>query len=175
MMNFNWTLSVLVFSPLAAFLVSILGVFDIKKDSAEELFKKYLERLRGEKIKIWKELITIRNKTLEESEVNNQLLKTLESEERYNELNIILKNCRKHFDCYYLFLLYLFCVGVILVMSKFLFPNFFSQEVIACLSVITIIGVLIIILGMIFLVHKKKKLTEYFDKVISLSSLLIDL
>jgi len=169
MMNFDWTIGVLIFSPFAAFLVSILGVFDIKKETAEKLFKECQKKLREEKIKIWKKLITIRDSTEEENEVNNQLMKTMEDEERYEKLNIILKNCRQYFNFYFYYLLpLLLCIGIILLISKNIFYDFFSKEsIVLFLSIFAILALLFVVFGIVFLMFKKKKLTESFDKVIS--------
>ena len=176
MINFDWSIVILVVGPSLAFLISILGIFDIKKESAEKLFKECLKKLRDEKIEIWKKLITTRTSTLSDDEVNSQLLKILENEERFEDLNITLKNCRKYFDYYYLALLYLFCGGVFLGALKFLFSDFLSKEFVTTfLSAVAIISVLFIVLGMIILAVKKKKLTESFDKIISLSTSPINL
>lgn len=170
MINFDWTIAVIAVSPILAYLVSTLGIFDIKLGSTKKIFKECLDKLRNEKIKIWKRLIIIRDTTLDENVTSSRLSKILEDEERYEELKIALKSCRKYFDFYYYYLLApVFCIGIILSILKYLFFDFFSQEtVIIYLSIGAVTSVLFIIFGMIFLMFKKKKLTESFDKVVSL-------
>ncbi len=170
MINSDWSIIVITLSPSIAILGSILGIFDIRKESAEKLFEEYLEKLRDEKIKIWKKLITIRNNVLPESEVNDQLLKILEDEERYEDLNIILKSCRKCFDYYYSFLFCLFFVGIFLAILSFKSPDFFSKEsVMILLDKTSIVSVLLTLIGMGILIYKKKKVRDFFGKISSSS------
>jgi len=166
-MNFDWSIDILIIAPLITIAISMLGIFDIKKNTTEIIFKECLQKLRIEKIKIWKKLLIIQTQSINE----NIFDEILEDEERYNNLNNLLQDCRKHFDTYYMCLMYMFCGGILIKILSFPFPDFFLEESAKrALSVTVFLSVLFLIFGMITLVLKKKKMEKSFENIISTSS-----
>jgi hypothetical protein len=177
MMVFDWTDIAITVSPLIPAFFNVIGVFDIGMTPFQESFKDCTKKLRDEKFKIWKKIIQINNSTLAESDLNDQLIKTLEEEERYDILINVQNKCKRYFIIYYYYLLpLLFIIGLTIWILKNAFTDVFIIDWIMNISsVIAILAIGLVALGMIILLFQKKKLTEAFRRVIPHSSSPINL
>lgn len=158
----------LIFTPLLTFLVSISGHFDIKKDSSEKFFDEVLNKIREEKVNIWRSLLSLPQITPENSKlIDKKMQEILTRQEQYNRVNKILFSSKSIFHFYYNLIFLIFISGLLIGFLYFISPNLIKnieQYLFAC----SLSATGFVLFGGYYLFKKKEELRKENERIITI-------
>ncbi len=166
------TSAALVLTPVIAFLVSFLDVFDIKYKGAKEWFEKLGGIIKERKLSEWRHVVNgaqVEGVDSMSTEISDEYIGSLikRVEEVYS-LQKSLKNCRFWFHFYYGSLLVIFVGGVLhglltLIMripSVIKITSEFQGLIILCTILYATVGFAFLFVKKLMLEKKHEKFTE---------------
>ncbi len=108
----------ILFAPALSFIISLLGVFDLKMKDTDDFFEKVHKLIRSRKIEDLKKIISINVSKFGGDDLDKYLSEICESTDNNNVFEKHLLRCRFIYRFYFGLNLIFFLLGVVLVVAN---------------------------------------------------------